>query len=133
MLKYRNSLCTGCRICEVVCSLSQYKKINIQQSFIRYRDSWPEIGKVDFCRQCKAQKCVEWCPEEDALYINKYGLVELKQENCTGCLECSSNCPYGNLPLNEGFPLFCNTCLGEYQCAKWCPTGALMKGDEVDE
>ncbi len=130
MLKYDKELCTGCRLCEVICSFNRFQIIAPRQSFIQYVDNWPQVGFIDFCRQCKGQKCIEACPQEDALFVNEHSMVELNHAACTKCLECSELCPFGELPVNGGYPLFCDTCLGEYSCVKWCPTRALSRGDE---
>jgi len=129
MIKYQKEACTGCRICEVICSMEHTGKINPKQSCIQYQDDWPHIGKVEFCRQCAKKACIQACPTE-ALSLDDQGLVMIKNDLCTGCLACSSACPFGTLPTFRSHPLFCDTCRGEYQCVKWCPAKALIKVGE---
>lgn len=126
MIKYRKEVCTGCRICEIICSVEHTGKINPKEARIQYRDEWFNIGKVVYCRQCAKKACVTAC-SSGALSINEQERVAIKRELCTGCLACSEACPFGELPTNGEYPLFCDTCSGSYQCTKWCPSKALEK------
>lgn len=128
MLQFNKNQCFGCRICEIICSISHHKEINTKLAKIRYTDDWPFIGNMNFCRQCKKRSCVSSCPEEGALFINNADLVELRPDKCSGCMRCSEACPFGSLPSMGALPLYCDTCFGEYSCAKWCPSKALKVG-----
>ncbi len=130
LLKFNVDTCTGCRICEIICSLTHFGEINTKVSNIKYKDEWPKVGKIYFCRQCKSRNCIESCPVEGAININSYGLVAINVDKCTGCMRCSEACPFGNLPTDGQFPLFCDTCSGHYKCVEWCPGKALAKGGE---
>jgi Fe-S-cluster-containing hydrogenase component 2 len=123
--------CIGCEICSVVCSLSHLAEINVKRS--RIRVSVDEERKADLlvCRQCRQRACIKACPEE-ALSLAPTGVVEIDRERCTRCLECSEACPFGALPLEGGFPLFCDTCDGDYRCIQWCPTKVLSVSDEKE-
>jgi carbon-monoxide dehydrogenase iron sulfur subunit len=67
-------VCTGCRVCELTCSMAKQGEYNPKKSYIRI------ISNNDFgvylavlkteCDFCGA--CVEWCPE-DALKISGLG------------------------------------------------------------
>jgi anaerobic carbon-monoxide dehydrogenase iron sulfur subunit len=130
LIRYIYKNCTGCRICEIICSLEHYKEINTCRALIRYKDDWPKIGRVDFCRQCPKRNCVTACPE-DALFVDEGDFVKIDSNKCIGCLACSEACPFGILPLDgNDHPLFCDTCLGKFQCVEWCPTKALKKAGE---
>jgi len=131
MIHYNQKNCTGCRICEIVCSLEHIKKISVSHALIKYDDNWPRIGMVKFCRQCPQRACLQSCPVE-ALYLSPQGCVLLDRERCTGCFSCSSACPYGDLPTDGLYPLFCDKCSGRYQCITWCPRKALTKVGEKD-
>jgi carbon-monoxide dehydrogenase iron sulfur subunit len=126
LIKYKKELCTGCRICEVVCSMNHLGKINPKEARIQYNDNWPHIGQVNFCRQCAKKACIDAC-NTGALSLSEDGRVVIDRELCTGCLECSEACIFGVLPSNGSYPLFCDTCDGSYECIKWCPTKALLK------
>lgn len=124
MIRIKKNTCTGCRICEVICSMEHSKTINNKLSRIRYRDDWPRVGILELCRQCKAKQCKSACVEE-ALTVNQAGLVELNKDLCNGCMSCIEACPFGSFPTYNGLPLFCDTCNGRYSCVQWCPTKAL--------
>ncbi len=129
MIKYKQIDCSGCRICEIVCSMEHFKKIDTSQAYIKYLDNWPQVGKVEFCRQCSKRTCMQACPEE-ALFVSPEGCVQLDRERCTACLLCSEACPYGDLPTDGEYPLFCDRCGGQFQCVTWCPKKALKKVGE---
>jgi anaerobic carbon-monoxide dehydrogenase iron sulfur subunit len=129
VIKYIQKKCIGCRICEVVCSLEHCDEMIPSKSRIKYLDNWPEVGRVDFCRQCKKQACMEAC-SEDALFLTEDGLVQINRDLCTKCLACSEACPFGSLPLENQFPQYCDICKGKYECVTWCPAKALIKVGE---
>ena len=105
-------------------------KVNAKKARIRYRDDWPHIGKVEFCRNCAAKSCIDAC-KENALTMDINKDLVFNIETCTGCLDCSTACPFGELPTDGKYPLFCDTCYGKYQCVDWCPTKALTKAGET--
>ncbi|WP_169734761.1 4Fe-4S dicluster domain-containing protein [Desulfitibacter alkalitolerans] len=130
MLKFSKDKCVGCSICEVICSMEHEGKINTKKARIRYRDDWPQTGKVEVCRNCGAKPCIKVC-QENALDLDGDNNLAFKQEACTGCLDCSTACPFGELPTDGQYPLFCDRCNGAYQCINWCPTKALTKAGEA--
>ena len=66
--------CTGCRVCELICSITKQGEFNPEKSYIRIITN-NDFGvylpvlktECDFCG-----KCVEWCPEQ-ALRIAELG------------------------------------------------------------
>ena len=121
--------CIGCEICSVICSLSHLGEINVKRSRIRVSVDGERKADVMVCRQCRQKPCIGACPE-GALSAAATGVVEIDRDRCTQCLECSEACPFGALPLEEGFPLFCDTCGGDYRCVQWCPAKVLSVTDE---
>lgn len=126
MIKFKKDKCIACRICEVVCSMEHEGEVNTRKARIRYRDDWPHVGKVDYCRHCSKKPCIDACAFE-ALMIGEDGMVLLNEKLCTSCKECIKACPFGELPSDGKYPLFCDTCKGKYQCINWCPTKALIR------
>jgi len=126
VINYERKDCTGCRICEIVCSMEHFKKIHTKRALIKYDDDWPRVGNVKFCRQCPQRACMQACPEE-ALYLSPEGVVQLDRKRCVACLLCSAACPFGELPTDGEYPLFCDTCSGQFQCVTWCPRKALKR------
>jgi len=126
MIKLVPSLCTGCRICEIICSLTHESTIAPKQSRIRISSDWPEEEKIFLCIACEPKLCIDACPIS-ALSWNGY--LRINEEKCTGCLLCKDACPYGGIQTENSkkFPFFCDMCQGEFQCVKWCPTKAVAR------
>jgi Fe-S-cluster-containing hydrogenase component 2 len=120
--------CSGCRICELVCSFTHYKIFNPTLSRIRVTSQEHEL--IDFpvtCRQCADPPCHEVCPTK-ALSRNESGANQIDREQCIGCGECVSACPFGAMyiPAGEKLPISCDLCGGDPQCVKYCPREVLF-------
>jgi len=126
MIQTIPSLCTGCRICEMICSFTHEGAIAPKRSRIRIRSNWPQEEIILLCLACEPKKCIEGCPE-GALSWNGY--LRMDEQKCTACLLCTEACPYGGIltETSKKTPFFCDTCQGEFQCIKWCPTKAVLK------
>ena len=129
------SQCTGCRICELVCSFTHHTIFN--PSLSRIKVTTDESALIDFpgtCRHCADPTCVRVCPAQ-AISRNNEGVNRIDAERCVGCGECVAACPYGaiSIPLGEKVPISCDLCGGEPQCVKYCPRGVLFySSDEED-
>ena len=114
--------CSGCRRCEIVCSLFHEKKVWPDASRIRVFMLVPGAEIPHFCAQCHDYPCVKSCPE-NALSISKETeAVLVDKEKCTGCGLCIVACP-GRVPHlhpTENYALICDLCGGEPQCVKVC-------------
>lgn len=120
--------CTGCRICEVVCSYVKTGKFNPRKARIRVtRLSQIGFDKPSVCIQCPDAKCVSACPQEALVKQSPLGTIKLLENKCTGCVACVDACPMGaiNTDPETGFPLICDLCGGEPKCVQYCPKGAL--------
>ena len=128
MFKINRKSCTGCRICEMICSFAHEGEIAPKRSRIRIESDWPGMEGIDVCVACRAKKCIAVCPH-GALSWGR--LLLLDQEKCDLCLACVEACPFGGIrlePTNKRL-LFCDTCRGEYQCVKWCPANAIVRAE----
>ncbi len=126
MIKTIPNLCTGCRICEIICSFAHEGSIAPKQSRIRIQSAWPEEERIHLCLACEPKPCIGGCPEGA---LSWDGYLRIDEEKCTGCLLCREACPYGGIQTENSkkFPFFCDTCQGEFQCVKWCPTKSIIR------
>ena len=121
------SNCTGCRLCEIACSLKSAGECNPSKSKIRiigYNKMFP----VPFlCLQCEKPFCAEICPSGAINKEEKTGVVRVSKEKCVGCKMCTLACPFGNIAFSndDRIVVKCDLCKGEPECVAFCPTGAL--------
>ena len=130
MLKLQNRLCTGCRICEMICSLTHEGEIAPRRSRIKVLSDWPKEETIQVCVACRPKKCIEACPQE-ALHWKE--TLQLREERCDLCGACAGACPFGGIRMDSPgrYPHFCDRCGGAYECVRWCPPKALARvGDE---
>ena len=118
--------CTGCRICELVCSNIKVQVFNPKAACIKIvdLDYWSFSSPV-VCIQCKNPRCVEICPTK-ALSQMELGTILVDKEKCTGCGDCVQECPVGAINFYEGLPMICDLCGGSPSCVEWCPSGAIV-------
>ncbi len=120
--------CSGCKLCELVCSFTHYKIFNPSLSRIRVTTRESEL--IDFpitCKQCTDPPCHHVCPTK-AISRNNLGVNQIDRELCIGCGECVSACPFGaiNIPDGEEIPISCDLCGGDPQCVYYCPREVLI-------
>lgn len=117
--------CSGCRRCEIACSLIHEGRIWPEASRIRVFMLVPGAEVMHLCSQCHDYPCVEVCPT-DALSISKETeAVVVNKEKCTACGLCIEVCP-GRVPHlhpTENYSLICDLCGGDPQCVKVCHEG----------
>jgi len=114
--------CSGCRRCEVACSLWHEGKMWPEASRIRVFMLVPGAEVPHLCSQCDDAPCIPSCPVE-ALSVNeKTGAIMVDKEKCTACGNCIDACP-GRVPTihpTENVAVLCDLCDGDPQCAKAC-------------
>ena len=116
--------CTGCRVCEGVCSMTQERVLNRAKSRIRIlrTDVLELTQKV--CSQCEERPCVAACPA-GAIFV-KNNQVRVRGSACTGCGACVAVCDRLFLAPDDRHAMMCNQCGA---CAKACPENALELGE----
>jgi Fe-S-cluster-containing hydrogenase component 2 len=114
--------CTGCRRCEIECTLYHENQIWPEASRIRVFMLVPGVEIPHFCTQCTDYPCVESC-QFDALSVDAVtSAVIVDKEKCTACGVCINACP-GKIPHihpRDNYILICDLCGGDPKCARAC-------------
>lgn len=137
---HNQDICSGCRTCEIVCSVYHEGIANPSLSRIQWDKRVMDacITNIMMCKQCPGAECVAVCPN-GSLYVDpETGARVINADECVGCQLCLNACPVSpsmiryNAAKNVCFK--CNLCDGDPQCVKHCPTGALSSSwVEVDD
>ena len=117
--------CSGCRKCEIACSLFHEKRIWPEASRIRVFMLVPGAEFPHFCTQCDDYPCVKSCPVGALSVSKEIGAVLVDKEKCTACGLCIDACP-GRIPHIhpvEKYAVICDLCGGDPQCVKVCREG----------
>ena len=135
MIKHYPETCTGCGLCDLMCSL--YHEGEQGQRLSRGTLTGDRMT-ADFtfyvCRQCARPECYEACPWQDkALCIDEAtGITYINPEECDGCEACIEGCPF-TPPLIKMHPdkqvaIKCDLCQGRAEgpiCVEYCNFEAL--------
>ena len=123
--------CTGCRTCEVVCSMKHFGECNPTRSFIRslrYEKQGEYFVSIPVvCQQCESPMCKDVCPV-NAIYQNpKTGAYLVNEDVCLGCRLCVIACPIGGASIDPetNIAVKCDLCDGDPMCAKFCANEAV--------
>lgn len=88
------SLCIRCDNCETACAATHDGTSRLD------REAGPTYAQIHVptsCRHCEHPHCMKDCPP-DAISRNASGEVTIA-DNCIGCGNCESNCPYGVIQM----------------------------------
>jgi len=120
--------CTGCRLCEIACSLHHEKVSNPSRArinIVKWENSGLFIPMV--CQQCENPICKTVCPMGAISRDNKTGAMLIDEELCVGCKLCVMFCPLGGLGINKNRKILkCDLCGGDPICVKFCIPNALQ-------
>ncbi|MDP6100468.1 MAG: 4Fe-4S dicluster domain-containing protein [Dehalococcoidia bacterium] len=116
-------LCDGCRICEMVCSLTKTKQVNPYSGRIRVQREKDTGSRPLYCRHCTRPLCREACPVPQAMTRDSVtGAVAIHQQHCIGCLECAEACPFDAIWVGPDREMLkCDLCGGDPVCVRYCP------------
>ncbi len=123
--------CTGCKQCELACSLENEGEFNVSKSRIRVFDFHHEARFIPYtCTQCDEAWCQQACPV-NAITTTDDGVKVVNDNLCVGCKVCTIACPFGTVNYNAstGKVIKCDMCGGDPECAKICPTDAIVFTD----
>jgi Fe-S-cluster-containing hydrogenase component 2 len=124
--------CTGCRQCEMVCSVFHTGSSNPSRSRIKVM-KWESIGFYlpMSCQNCEKPFCTEVCPTKACHRDVKNQRVIIDKDKCIGCKTCIIACPFGHpfFDIHERVTVKCDYCDGTPQCVVFCSVKAV---DYVD-
>ena len=120
--------CTGCRLCELVCSVTHDGVSNPARSRIKVM-KWEAEGLYIpmSCQQCEDAPCMNVCPVKAIHRDEDYGFVQVDYDVCIGCRSCVMICPFGAMNYNpmEKKVFKCDLCGGKPQCVRFCDMKAV--------
>ncbi len=126
--------CTGCKTCEMVCSLNHFGECNSWKSAIRVIRK--EKGGLVFslplvCQQCSQANCVTACPTGAISRKSEDAVTTLNSENCIACGLCIEACPAGCIftDADRKVVVCCDLCGGNPQCVANCHAHCLIEVD----
>ena len=142
-IRARSTACTGCRMCEMACSVRKTGKFSSRSARI-WIETDARVGKdlPHVCQQniraCRAgdsvePRCIAACPvlkapEPPILWDEDLALVVLSPKvECLTCLACVEACRFGAIriePARETL-IKCDLCGGEPECVTLCVTEAI--------
>jgi Fe-S-cluster-containing hydrogenase component 2 len=124
-----HEICSGCRACELVCSLYHFGHVNPKKSRISIVKKGLENDLAVVCNQglrC-SEECIPSCPVE--CIKRDDGIVRIITEDCIGCEACVEACPYDTIKMVGDIAIKCDLCDGNPTCVKFCPLHAITYED----
>ena len=124
-IKRNYELCSGCRRCEIACSLFHEGEIWPEASRVRVFMFVPGVEVPHLCFQCEDYPCVETCPAGALSVDEKTGAVKVEVSKCTACGVCVEACP-GRVPHlhpSGNYMVICDLCNGQPKCVEACREG----------
>ena len=128
VLMVNHEKCTGCRLCEMVCSVTHDGVSNPARSRIKVM-KWESEGLYIpmTCQQCDNAPCMNVCPVKAISRDEDLGYVTVDYDVCIGCRSCVSICPFGAMSYNvmDKKVFKCDLCGGKPQCVRFCDMKAV--------
>ena len=127
--------CSGCRRCELACSIHHEDWMWPEASRIRVFMPYPGLEVPHFCAQCDDYPCVESCPTDALSVDEETTAVLVDEEKCTSCGRCIDACP-GKVPFlhpETNKVVICDLCEGDPECVKVCREAGYNALEKVEE
>ena len=122
-------LCTGCGICEMICSAEKEGVFYPELSRIHLARVDEKTAMSIACRFCENTPCISACPREALKMDEDNNVIRLDQMRCIGCGWCIEACDFGAIVMNHSTKsiVLCDLCEGRSQpkCVELCPKEAL--------
>ncbi|HVN23659.1 MAG TPA: hypothetical protein VMT71_06790 [Syntrophorhabdales bacterium] len=117
-IKVEKEKCSGCHLCEMVCSLFHLGVLNIEKSAIRIEkdDLGTSLNTPVVCRQCKKMKCLAGENIDEPSEKKKFLWDKQRVKAC----------PFKALPSFQETAYHCDLCGGDPQCTKVCTPAAIF-------
>ena len=117
--------CQGCRVCESVCSVAHFGKVNPNGTGIKIREK-AKLGTFmqTVCQQCIDMPCGQAC-KNDVIVRDRYSGAVTIGEGCVGCGDCKEACPIGAIQMMDSHAVKCDLCGGLPKCVEACPRQVL--------
>lgn len=140
------SVCIGCRLCEVYCKVAHSKSADLVKAFTRESPRPEALLRVEErrpvcfpvqCRHCEYPMCVYACLTGALRQDPASGVVTVDTEKCFGCWTCILVCPSGAIKRDtrQQKIIKCDLCTGRDMpaCVANCPNGALVYAEDQSE
>ncbi|ADK80275.1 ferredoxin-like protein [Sediminispirochaeta smaragdinae] len=139
-------LCTGCKRCEINCTVSNDGKVHPYIARVKigrnfnygksgvtmawaYRDGQMGNFKLngETCKQCAEPYCANACPVQAISTDENTGARVVNTDICIGCGSCERACPFGMATVDpeRKKSTKCLLCYGHPACVAGCPNSAL--------
>jgi Fe-S-cluster-containing hydrogenase component 2 len=121
--------CTGCRNCEMACSVFHVQACNPAKSAVRIvKSEGKGLNVPIICQQCEEPACANICPVQAISRDKDTEAMAVDDDLCVGCRMCIVACPFGAIALDRDRrrAVKCDLCGGaEPWCVRFCEPGAL--------